>query len=325
MSRYTSIVILLMLPLACLAADTDGTSPSPESSEPTIRVATYNVLNLFDHADDPAIVGDIDDLPMATADGRCRSLAEVIRRVDADVLALQEVESKAALLWFRDTYLEGMGYDHVVSLDVGYARGVENSVLSRFPLSDADAIPNIPLQDVVRHGGGWAEPGDGDEAATFQRTPLRVDVQGPDGYLITLFVVHHKSGRHKFRRESEALKLVELIDAVVQEDPDRNIIVLGDFNAAPWDRSMDVYGEAGFIDIGADPRRERPKTHESDRILDFILLNSAAHREYVAGSVTVHESQSPPKDYNWRTDPRPDECPSDHRAVSIDLKPADRK
>jgi endonuclease/exonuclease/phosphatase family metal-dependent hydrolase len=324
MSRYTAIVVLLMLSFSCLASETVETAP-PERPDPTIRVATYNVLNLFDHVDDPAIIGDIDDLPMATTDGRCRSLAEVIRRVDADVLALQEVESEAALLWFRDTYLDGMGYDHVVSLDVGYARGVENAVLSRLPLMNAEAKPNIPLQDVVRHGGGWAEPGDGDEAATYQRTPLRVDVAGPDGYLITMFVVHHKSGRHKYRRESEALKLVELIGAVEQEDPARNIIVLGDFNAAPWDRSMDVYGEAGFIDIGADPRSERPKTHESDRILDFVLLNSAAHREYVGGSVTVHESQAPPKDYDWRKDPRPDACPSDHRAVSIDLRPADRK
>lgn len=293
-------------------------------AEPTIRVATYNVLNLFDQDDDPALSGEFDDLPMATTDGRCRSLAEVIRRVDADVLALQEVESEAALRWFRDTYLADMGYDHMVSLDVGYYRGVENAVLSRYPLSNAEAEPNIPLQDVVRRGGGWAKAGEGDESIVFQRTPLRVDVTGPDGYELTLFVVHHKSGRHKFRRESEALKLVELVDRVEAQTPGRNIIILGDFNAAPWDRSMDVYKEAGFIDVGADPRVERPVTHESDRIIDCILVNSDAHRELQPGTVRVHESKSPPKDYDWRTDPRPDDCPSDHRAVSVDLVPRER-
>jgi len=315
-----------MLFVLLLTGSVGGQEPIKTAceAEPTLRVATYNVLNLFDHEDDPAIVGDIDDLPMATSDGRCRSLAEVIHRVDADVLALQEVESEATLRWFRDTYLADMGYDHIVSLDVGYARGVENAVLSRYPLSNAKAEPNIPLQGVVRHGGGWAEPGEGDEAAVFQRTPLRVDVAVPGGYELTLFVVHHKSGRHKYRRESEALKLLELIDEVEATSPGRNIIVLGDFNAAPWDRSMDVYGEAGFIDIGADPRSERPKTHESDRILDFVLVNSAAHREYELGSITVHESTPPPAGYDWRTDPRPDECPSDHRAVSIDLHASDR-
>ncbi|HBZ96444.1 MAG TPA: hypothetical protein DEO57_01200, partial [Phycisphaerales bacterium] len=223
-----------------------------EDAQPTIRIASYNVLNLFDHEDDPSLEGEHDDLEMATPDGRCRSLAEVIRRVDADVLALQEVESEAALRWFRDTYLSDMGYDHLVSLDVGYYRGVENAVLSRYPLSNAEAEPNLPLQDVVRRGGGWAEPGDDDGTIVFQRTPLRVDVTGPDGYELTMFVVHHKSGRHKYRRESEALKLVELVDRVESETPGRNIVILGDFNAAPWDRSMDVYKEAGFIDIGAD-------------------------------------------------------------------------
>ena len=59
---------------------------------------TNYVLNLFDQDDDPALSGEFDELPMATTDGRCRSLAEVIRRVDADVLALQEGESEAAVL-----------------------------------------------------------------------------------------------------------------------------------------------------------------------------------------------------------------------------------
>ena len=321
MFRTSTLLLSLMLCTGVVASEPGAVEPD---AEPTIRIASYNVRNLFDHQDDPSLEGEHDDLEMATPDGRCRSLAEVIRRVDADVLALQEVESEEALRWFRDTYLADMGYDHLVSLDVGYYRGVENAVLSRYPLTNAEAEPNLPLQDVVRRGGGWAEPGEDDADIVFQRTPLRVDVTGPDGYELTMFVVHHKSGRHKYRRESEALKLVELVDRVEAVTPGRNIVILGDFNAAPWDRSMDVYKEAGFIDIGADPRVERPVTHESDRILDCILVNSATHRELVPGSVEVHDSQAPPKDYNWRTDPRPDECPSDHRAVSADLVARDR-
>ena len=142
---------------------------------------------------------------------------------------------------------------------------------------------------------------------------------------MTLFVVHHKSGRsYRHRRESEALKLVELVDVVRESAPDRNIILLGDFNAAPWDRSMDVYRDAGFIDVMANPSVERPKTHESDRILDMVLINSAGHRELVPGSAQVHPTKAPPKEYDWRKDPRPDDCPSDHRPVSIDLVPVDR-
>ena len=300
-------------------------APVPQPPVETIRVASYNVLNLFDGHDDPLISGDVDDLPMETTEGRCKSLAAAIRSVDADVLALQEVESEEALRAFRDTYLADMGYDHVVSIDVGYFRGVENSVLSRFPLSNASAPPQIPIDDVVRNGGGWAKPVEGDTTTTFQRTPLRVDVTAPGGYLMTLFVVHHKSGNYKHRRESEALRLVQLVDDVREEAPARNIILLGDFNAAPWDRSMDVYRDAGFIDVFADPAVERTKTHESNRILDFILMNSAAHRELVAGSQKVHSTTAPPDSYDWRTDPRPDECPSDHRPISIDVVVGDQR
>lgn len=314
-----SCIMLGLLPLL-VGADSE-TAPEPA----TIRVASYNMLNLFDHEDDPAIVGDIDDLPMATTDGRCRSLAAAIREVDADVLALQEIESAECLEWFRDTYLEDMGYDHLVSIDVGYYRGIENAVLSRFPLSGASAPPMIPIDDVVRHGGGWADPVEGDEATTFQRTPLRVDMKTPGGYELTLFVIHHKSGySYRHRREGEALKLVELVEAVREKDPDRNIILLGDFNSAPWDRSMDVYRDAGFIDVFADPSVDRTKTHESNRVLDFILMNSAVHRELVGGSQEVHQTKAPPKEYDWRTDPRPDDCPSDHRPISVDLIEADR-
>ncbi len=307
-----------------------------DQSPPTIRVATYNVLNLFDHEDDPALTGDQEDMDEQTTEGRCRSLAAAIRAVDADVLALQEVESESALRWFRDTYLADMGYDHLVSLDVGYYRGVENAVLSRFPLSNASAPPNIPINDVVRHAspmaswdrgdgkGGWAKPRKGDTTTTYQRTPLRVDVETDAGYELTLFVVHHKSGNHRYRREGEALKLVELVEEVRAQSPERNIVLLGDFNASPWERSMDVYRDAGFIDVLADPGVERVKTHHSGGAIDFILMNSASHRELIPGSQHVHQIKLAPDDFNWKSEQQPDDCPSDHRPISVDLADGDR-
>ena len=327
-----------MLWLCCciLLGSQDVAGTRDAAASPTIRVASYNVLNLFDHEDDPAIGGDVDDIDEQITEGRCRSLAAAIRTVDADVLALQEIESEAALLWFRDTYLADMGYDHVVSLDVGYFRGVENAVLSRFPLSNASAPPNIPINDVVRHAspqpswdrgdgkGGWAKPRKGDTEETYQRTPLRVDVETEAGYEMTLFVVHHKSGNNRFRREGEALKLVELVNEVRADAPHRNIILLGDFNASPWDRSMDVYRDAGFIDVLADPTVESEKTHHSGGAIDFILMNSPSHRELVPGSPHVHQIKLAPDDFNWRSEPQPDDCPSDHRPISVDLADGDQ-
>ena len=298
--------------------------PQPRRPE-TIRIATYNVLNLFDHRDDPALKGDQDDMPQAKPIPECRELAKAIRAVDADIIALQEVESLEALQSFRDEFLADMGYEYMASIDVGYYRGVENAVLSRFPISGAKAPANARIDRVKRHGGGWADPPKENVPRTFQRTPLRCDITTPEGYELTLFNVHHKSGRsNRYHREGEALALVDRINTVARKDPGRNIVLLGDFNAAPWDRSMDVYRDAGFIDVMADPTRERHKTHESDRTLDFILLNSAAHRELVPGSAHVYGVKSPPKSFDWKNDKRPPEAPSDHYPVIIDLVPSDQ-
>lgn len=312
------------------------TRPLPRTPG-AIRVATYNVLNLFDHEDDPALSGEFEDIEMATSDERCRAIADAIRAVDADVIGLQEVESLACLTWFRDTYLADLGYDHMASEDVGYMRGVECSVLSRFPITHVETWPNQSLDDVQRPGPGWTTiPHEARTAGlTYRRSPMRVDVRVSDEYELTLFVLHHKSGRdYRYQREVEAARTIEHVRAVQAADPARNVIVLGDFNAAPWDKSLRLYLEAGMIDTLGHriiPRWRNPdlteanlyKTHESSRVIDFILLNSAAHRELVVGSPHVFGTLFD-EDYDWKEDPFPAGYAADHYPVIIDLMPGDR-
>ena len=307
--------------------------PKPENA---IRIASYNVLNLFDHADDPALEGEHDDIDMATADDRCRAIAAAIRSLNADIVALQEVESREALRWFRDTYLADMGYDYLASEDVGYYRGIEQSVMSRYPVKRMRTWPDMKLNPAARTGPGWDDiPPDERPPFEFQRSPLMVDVEIRDDYELTLFVVHHKSGRNRWKRELEALAIIDLVEARLEDDPSRNLMVLGDFNAAPWDKSLRLYLEAGLIDVMAhriiprwrNPDPEEPnlyKTHESDRVLDYILMNSAAHRELVIGSAhvvgTLYDDE-----YDWRIDPHPPGYASDHYPLVVDLIPHDRK
>lgn len=312
-----------------------GLSQPKPQARGSIRIAAYNVLNLFDHVDDPTLEGEHDDIDMATSEERCRNLAAAIRAVDADILALEEVESLQCLTWFRDTYLKGMGYEHMASFDVGYYRGIEQSVLSRFPITNAEVWSNLSLDDVKRVGPGFSTvPPKYRRGLTMQRSPLRVDVKVDQDYELTLFVLHHKSGGDfRFQREAEAIRTIELVNQVRRRDRSRNIIVLGDFNAAPWDKSFRLYLEAGLIDVMAhriiprwrDADQTEPnlyKTHESSRVLDYILLNSAAHREFVIGSAHVFGTLYDPE-YDWRTDPYPKGYAADHYPVIIDLIPRD--
>ncbi|MDP7030455.1 MAG: endonuclease/exonuclease/phosphatase family protein [Phycisphaerales bacterium] len=330
----TSTLALLAVLLAPSPHHRFGlTEPMPRI-EGTMRVASYNILNYFDQQDDPSLQGEYDDFgdnPGPTTFERCAELAAAIRAIDADVIALEEVESKEAIDWFRDRFLADMGYAYSASEDVGYYRGVEQSVLSRFPIIDVRTWPEADLRRVKRTGGGWSEvPGDAEaDDFTFQRSPLFVTVQHPNGYELSLFAVHHKAGRDRWRREGEALQIMDLVNELSERDPDRNIIVLGDFNAQPWDRSMQVYLRGGMVDAmtlrgaNSDHDDSSPcrKTHTSGRIIDFILLNGGAVDELVDGSGFVLGTSG--EEYNWRTDPIPPGYASDHYPIVIDMVPVE--
>lgn len=303
-----------------------GLREAPAKGAGSVRIASYNIENLFDAHDDPAISGEIDDLPMRKPDAQLSAAADALRRLDADIVALQEIESEAALLWFRDGWLRDMGYAHVASLDAGDGRGIEQAVLSRFPITRAENWPGLELGG--EHPELWgSEPNwQAGEPLRFHRSPLRVDVEIPSGgepYALTLFVVHHKSGREGgYWREAEAEGLVRLMGALSTEDPDANVLVLGDFNAMQRDRSVQIYFDAGLRDaLTTRDLSDRFVTHESGRPIDAILANAEAMEEIRPGSGFVLGTPARPRGADWRTTPAPEGYAADHYPVAVDLLP----
>ena len=264
-----------------------------------------------------------------------KALAESIRRLDADVIALQEIESLEALTEFRDTYLQGLGYEHVVSIDAGDSRGIEQSVISRFPMKDAHV-----WKDVLLDGPGHPEKfADGGKVFEFgqpfdlRRSPLRVTVTVPaeraEGkpYELTLFVVHHKSGRgYGYWREAEARKVVQFVGEWESANPGANIAVLGDFNAEPAEAPVQAYLTSGMVDVMASRTNgdRAALTHASERVIDLILVNKNLNAEVVADSAFVLATPQLPREADWRTAPKPAGYVSDHSPVVIDLKPIDQ-
>ncbi|HAW95474.1 MAG TPA: hypothetical protein DCX60_04280 [Phycisphaerales bacterium] len=308
-----------------------GLRASPEAVDGAIRIGSYNVLNYFDDVDDPALSGKWDDAELASRPGQLVALAKAIRELDADVLALQEVESLEALIRFRDEHLADLGYEHVASLDAGYYRGVEQSVLSRVPITAAQNWPALSTADVVRVGEGF-QPVPEDPELAFQRSPLMVDLKTEEGYAFTLIVVHLKSGglAHAYRREAEGLKLLEIVADRLESDPASNLIVLGDFNAKSEYKSMQLLLEGGLTDAMAHrvfdsshPDAPHWVTHESGRIIDYILMNDGALGEMVPESGFVLGTFYPgdSNHYDWRKDDAPEAHASDHYPIAVDLIP----
>ncbi|MGE3108498.1 MAG: endonuclease/exonuclease/phosphatase family protein [Phycisphaerales bacterium] len=346
----------------------------PKARTPgTLRLATYNVENLFDDKDDPALSGKHEDAGQTKPAEHAKAAAEAIKRIDADVVALEEVESYDAVIAFRDMYLKDAGYRYVVSIDAGDERGIEQAVLSRFPLRDAKVWVRLPLGGVHPEKWGNQVNENAGKPITFHRSPLCVTVEVPPAggepkeaergkgaesgkpYELTVFVVHQKSGGPgTYWREKEAAKTVELAAELMKSDPDRNIVIVGDFNATMGQPPMRTFIGSGFTDAfyprdpsedktvqdegvkeeGKEPegagrgKRRGPDvrriTHESGRIIDHILFNAAALREFKVESRFVLGMPARAAGSDWRVTPPPAGYASDHYPVVVDIEPRDR-
>ena len=84
-----------LLPLAALLAGCGPSAPRPEVRAPSavLRLATWNVHDLFDERDRLASPGELDALPSAEeVELKLERVAAVLEALDADAVLLQEVE-----------------------------------------------------------------------------------------------------------------------------------------------------------------------------------------------------------------------------------------
>ncbi|XHC27187.1 endonuclease/exonuclease/phosphatase family protein [Phycisphaerales bacterium ac7] len=314
-----------------------GLADAPSKADGAVRLATYNVLNLFDEHDNPALEGRFDDMHSsreglrAKPDEQLKAVAEAIRRLNADIIGLQEIESFDALEAFNAEYLSDMGYAFVTSIDVGQERGIEQGVLSRFPIREARVWPNMPLGGVHPEKYGNSENWYAGEPIAYRRSPLYVRVEipseGADGrFDLELFVIHQKSGYHaSYWREAESRGLVNLINQRLQQNPDAHIAVLGDFNAMPSAESIRTYIDDGGLVLTMDSHgtgAENNPTHESDRAIDFIFVNDNLEQRLVPKSAFVLGTPLRPSGSDYRTTPAPEGYAADHLPVAIDFFPA---
>lgn len=300
----------------------------------TIRVATYNVLNYFDSEPATRPHSEGTAAPVKPEAERAAA-AGALRAIDADIVALEEVESLAAVKAFLTKYLSDMGYEHAVLIESEDPRGIDNAVISRFPITYSEAYGERPLggkQPALE--GNRPNPLAGNDMK-FRRSPLRADIKVPgsaygaapdEAYELTVIAVHHKSGRwSEYWRLAEAQGVLSIIQEIESKNPSANIVVLGDFNAQVTDAPIRAYLDAGLIDsFAARATKWSPAivSHESGRRIDLILLNKNANEEFVADSPFVFGMPARPEGADWRTTPPPEGYASDHYPVVIDLRPA---
>jgi endonuclease/exonuclease/phosphatase family metal-dependent hydrolase len=275
----------VLLPLLLLLAACAAPRAAP------LRVATWNVENLFDEEGEPW------ERPPASAqvERKLERLGAVLRELDADVVALQEVENLAILARLAAGPLAGAGY-RAVLVEGDDPRGIDVGVLAR-----------APVRRVIAHRGERDEGG----APLFSRDPLEVHLEtgGRRLVLVTAHLVSKRDGPAKDgRRERQARRLREIVDRAAAADPAAVVVLAGDLNDLPASAPLaPLLGDGAWTDVAAwlapgaawtyvyRGRRER---------LDYVLV--ARRHEQLVSRVQA-----------WAL-PRPQA--SDHRPIVVDLE-----
>jgi endonuclease/exonuclease/phosphatase family metal-dependent hydrolase len=199
--------------LAGLVVGGAGPAPARQPTD-TFALATYNLENYLDTA--------TPSRPAKPEAGRSK-IVEALQALRADVLALQEVGGRRALLELGARLrAAGLDYPHHEIVE-GFDTNIQVALLSRFPIVDRRSHSNLTF---LLHGRRFRTT----------RGILEVDLAVSPRYQLTLMAVHLKSRRESSEasqediREQEAQVLRRLIDARLRQNPDANLVVLGDLN-----------------------------------------------------------------------------------------------
>jgi endonuclease/exonuclease/phosphatase family metal-dependent hydrolase len=179
-----------------------------------------------------------------------KKLAERIKALDVDVLAVQEVESIEALDEFAETQgLRRAGYRHLVLVEGNDDRLIDVGVVSRLPIGAVTSWRYRTYRNQPR------------QKPIFSRDLLQVDVldEKRKRVLLTLYVNHLKSRLAKDAKERRDGNLrrkrqAETIAAIIGERPPPGpYLILGDMNDTPTTSRLKALRDLGIVDGLSDP------------------------------------------------------------------------
>ncbi len=270
--------------------------PVREAAADQLVIATYNVLNLFDEIDDPY---HEDEGTAAKPREQLEQVAAGIRKLNADVIAFQEVESRGYLQLFVNSFLGDMGYSEIVHYDGNDKRGIDACLVSRIPVGPVRSLRHMKFT-----GADGTQRG-------MSRDLLQVTLLPPGKKPFEVWLVHLKSN-HGGREIAEPIRLAECrfvrsqLDERLEADPDARILLMGDFNDTWHSMTLKTIVGAGSTALKLPLSEPEIKSlisynrepHRS--MIDFILATPAMSKQYVEGSYRTipGEQKSSGSDHN---------------------------
>ena len=273
--------VLLLLALAGAAllgrlARLDA-GPGLDSARPGdldgLRLASWNLENWFDKYDDPYRRDEVTK-PAYVNEARQKRCAAVLRELNADVVALQEVENRFLLQEFVDTHLSDMGYQ-VVLVEGNDSRGIDCALLSKLPIRAVTSYQHRQF------------PGADGMMQHFRRDLLRVSLGAPfDG---DVYVVHLKSQfgdeEADIVREAESAEILRIFGENGLSNPDYRAVVIGDFNEVPELPTITQLIAGGLIDPMQGTKKYSYNQEPYLTRIDFALMTRALAGEVESADI----------------------------------------
>jgi endonuclease/exonuclease/phosphatase family metal-dependent hydrolase len=285
-----SLLILVLTLCAC----TTGRDPVPDGGQPqpdqggqvqpvTLTIATFNVRNFFDAQDDPSHKDDVYSSNKVQA--KIYELGTALRALDADILALQEVENYKLLQRLNTDELGSLKYKELRLVEGNDIRGIDVALLSRYPTTR-----------LFTHAGDTFQGVDGDtKTYGFSRDCLEVSFEPTKGRTLTLLINHLRSdtsGDGLARRLAQAQRVREITDGLFKIWPSALLAVVGDLNDSPGSKTLRLArlsetGQPPLTDLlTLVPAGERYTTTYTSKLqLDYILASPALKDDLVTGSI----------------------------------------
>mgnify|MGYP001171171479 CR=1 FL=1 len=218
-----------------------------QDSLKTFTVMFYNVENLFDTVDDPATEdeeftpGSEKNWNTEKYDKKLADIDSVIRDLPGEelpaIIGFAEVENIQVLNELAGQETLKRNVYKAILVDGNDPRGIDCGILYRPDLFIYEKHEMIPVEDLS--GGDYP-----------LRGILHISGKGPDGKPLDVYVNHWKSRRGGVK-ETENLRLYSAItlrkelERLFSVDENARVIIMGDFNDDPTNRSIYNVLQAG--------------------------------------------------------------------------------
>jgi endonuclease/exonuclease/phosphatase family metal-dependent hydrolase len=291
MIRTASVVLAALLLVGCqrsgalIESEVLTTSAAPKAvaaGEPKqVRIVSWNLEHFVDPYDDPYVDNEREDGSALKPAEQLADLAEAIRLIDADVLALQEVESDRAVKLFLDSHVQGHTYKYYACVPA--TEWYQNVVIaSSLPIGTIFSLREREMTSTT-----------GSTRSDINNRLAGAEILGPGDSRFLLANVHLKAGGGADNQEWRTLQVGLVKEFFAQQDltaAGLPMLLVGDLNMAP--------ANPEFATLAAEPvpltspfaEWNFPPTHPSEaptRSIDHIFMNDDMAAFYVPDSAAV--------------------------------------